>query len=412
MLELELGRPAREVVATTTPTSELRRIASIDILRGLIMALMALDHTRDFFTDLTFEPETLSKTDSVLFATRWVTHFCAPMFFFLAGTSAFLYGRKRSKSQLTAFLATRGLWLILLEFTLVGTAWSFLFPWGFFGVIWALGASMLILAALVLLPMRWLIGVAVAVILCHDLLDPVRPEQVGAWSWLWGILHARGDIELPGGVKLFVLFPLIPLVAVMAAGYACGQLFVLDRGRRQRLLLASGGILTAAFIVLRFTNIYGNPPPGLGGVSQGDWHLQSSAAKTIILFLDVEKYPPSLQYLLMTLGPSMLLLAALEHERVARALALLRTYGQAPLFFYVAHIYLIHGLAVLVALATGQPTSWLFHGAIFADTPAGYGHGLPFIYFMWLGVLAILYVPCRWLAEIKNRRRDWWLSYL
>lgn len=412
MLELELGRPAREVVATTTPTSELRRIASIDILRGLIMALMALDHTRDFFTDLTFEPETLSKTDSVLFATRWVTHFCAPMFFFLAGTSAFLYGRKRSKSQLTAFLATRGLWLILLEFTLVGTAWSFLFPWGFFGVIWALGASMLILAALVLLPMRWLIGVAVAVILCHDLLDPIRPEQVGAWSWLWGILHARGDIELPGGVKLFVLFPLIPLVAVMAAGYACGQLFVLDRGRRQRLLLASGGILTAAFIVLRFTNIYGNPPPGLGGVSQGDWHLQSSAAKTIILFLDVEKYPPSLQYLLMTLGPSMLLLAALEHERVARALALLRTYGQAPLFFYVAHIYLIHGLAVLVALATGQPTSWLFHGAIFADTPAGYGHGLPFIYFMWLGVLAILYVPCRWLAEIKNRRRDWWLSYL
>jgi len=376
------------------------------------MALMALDHTRDFFTDLTFEPETLSKTDSVLFATRWVTHFCAPMFFFLAGTSAFLYGRKRSKSQLTAFLATRGLWLILLEFTLVGTAWSFLFPWGFFGVIWALGASMLILAALVLLPMRWLIGVAVAVILCHDLLDPIRPEQVGAWSWLWGILHARGDIELPGGVKLFVLFPLIPLVAVMAAGYACGQLFVLDRGRRQRLLLASGGILTAAFIVLRFTNIYGNPPPGLGGVSQGDWHLQSSAAKTIILFLDVEKYPPSLQYLLMTLGPSMLLLAALEHERVARALALLRTYGQAPLFFYVAHIYLIHGLAVLVALATGQPTSWLFHGAIFADTPAGYGHGLPFIYFMWLGVLAILYVPCRWLAEIKNRRRDWWLSYL
>jgi len=412
VLELELGRPAREVVATTTPTSELRRIASIDILRGLIMALMALDHTRDFFTDLTFEPETLSKTDSVLFATRWVTHFCAPMFFFLAGTSAFLYGRKRSKSQLTAFLATRGLWLILLEFTLVGTAWSFLFPWGFFGVIWALGASMLILAALVLLPMRWLIGVAVAVILCHDLLDPIRPEQVGAWSWLWGILHARGDIELPGGVKLFVLFPLIPLVAVMAAGYACGQLFVLDRGRRQRLLLASGGILTAAFIVLRFTNIYGNPPPGLGGVSQGDWHLQSSAAKTIILFLDVEKYPPSLQYLLMTLGPSMLLLAALEHERVARALALLRTYGQAPLFFYVAHIYLIHGLAVLVALATGQPTSWLFHGAIFADTPAGYGHGLPFIYFMWLGVLAILYVPCRWLAEIKNRRRDWWLSYL
>ena len=376
------------------------------------MALMALDHTRDFFTDLTFEPETLSQTNSALFATRWVTHFCAPMFFFLAGASAFLYGRNKSKSRLAAFLSTRGLWLILLEFTVVGTAWTFRVPWGFFGVIWALGASMLILAALVPLPMRWLVGLAAAGIVFHDLLDPIRPDQFGPVGWLGGILHARGDIQLPSGAKQFVLFPLIPLTAVMTAGYASGQLFVLDRDRRQRFLLVSGVILTAAFVVLRFTNVYGNPPPGLGGVSQGDWHPQSSWAKTIILFLDVEKYPPSLQYLLMTLGPSMLLLAALERERIAQALALLRTYGQVPLFFYVAHLYLIHGLAVLVALATGQPMSWLFHGAIFTDTPAGYGHGLPFIYVMWLSVLALLYIPCRWLAEIKTRRRSWWLSYL
>lgn len=401
-----------------TPASVNTRIDSIDILRGLVMVVMALDHTRDYFSYLRFEPENLASTWTALFLTRWVTHFCAPLFFFLAGTGAFFYGRRRTPAELTRFLWTRGLWLIVLEFTLVGTAWTFQFPFGFFGVIWALGASMVLLAAAVRLPVRWLGALSVIMIATHDLLDGIRPEQFGSMGWVWTVLHVRGFVELPFHLEELVLFQIIPWVGVMGAGYAFGTLFLLEPERRQRLIFRLGVACTLAFILLRATNIYGNPPAGPGGVSQGDWHIQPTVEKTVILFLDVEKYPPSLQFLLMTLGPSFLLLAWRDKRgsREARPSALasvLGTYGRVPLFYYVLHLYLIHTLAVLMAVLFHQPFEWLLHGAFFLNRlPDGYGHGLPFIYLMWLAAVVILYLPCRWWAELKRTRKNWWLSYL
>jgi uncharacterized membrane protein len=396
----------------TVSRTAMQRIPAIDALRGLIMIAMALDHTRAFFTDLRFEPENVARTNLALFATRWVTHFCAPMFFLLAGTSAFLYAQHSSLPELRRFLWTRGLWLIVLEFTAIGTAWTFTFPWGFFGVIWALGASMVILSAVVALPIRWTLAVSIVIIAGHNLLDPLRPEQLGRMAWIGTLLHARGDIVLPFGLHQFVLFPLIPLAAVMSAGYGFGQLYLLDRGRRRTILMVLGLGLTLAFVVLRATNVYGNPPMNLGGVSQGAWQLQTTVEKTLILFFDVEKYPPSLQYLVMTIGPSVLLLALLDVERRPRGVEMLVVFGRVPMFFYVLHLYLIHGLAIVVAAVTGQPVRWLFHGAIWGTTPPDYGHGLAFVYVLWMTVVVVLYFPCRWFAELKHRRREWWLSYL
>jgi uncharacterized membrane protein len=399
-------------VATTTATAPTTRIVSLDIFRGLIMVVMALDHTRDFFTNLRFEPETLAQTYTALFFTRWITHFCAPMFFFLAGTGAFFYGRRRTPPELSHFLWTRGLWLIFLEFTVIGTAWTFQIPFGFFGVIWALGASMVIVAAIVRLPMRWVGALSIAMIVGHNLLDPLRPSQFGSLAWLWTLLHARGGVLLPFHIPNFVLFPLIPWVGVMSAGYVFGQIYLLERARRRRLLSILGSVLIAAFLLLRLTNVYGNPPVGQGGVSQGEFHIQPTLEKNVILFLDVEKYPPSLQFLLMTLGPSFLLLAWLDKTYVPRGLGPLLTFGRVPMFFYVLHLYVIHLLAVAAAALRHQPVGWLFHGAFLAGSPDGYGYNLPFIYVMWITAVAILYLPCRWFAALKQRRKDWWLSYL
>jgi uncharacterized membrane protein len=396
------------------------RIVSLDIMRGLVMVIMALDHTRDFFTNLRFEPEALSKTYYALFFARWITHFCAPLFFFLAGTGAFFYCRRRTPQALSRFLWTRGLWLIVLELTVVGTGWTFLFPWGFFGVIWALGACMVLMAAVVRMPLRWVAAFSAILILGHDLLDPVRPQRFGSFAWLWTILHVRGGMWLPFvHIRTFVLFPLVPWVGVMAAGYVFGSVYLLDKERRQKLIAQIGLGLTLLFIFLRLTNLYGNPPVGLGGVSQGEWHVQPTIEKTMILFFDVEKYPPSLQFLLMTLGPSLLLLAWLDKRLDQKdgkstpwAMSPLLTFGRVPMFFYILHLYLIHSLAILVGLLTHQPISWLFHGGFMFGAPDGWGYGLPFVYLMWITAVVILYFPCRWFEGVKQRRKDWWLSYI
>lgn len=409
---MSISAPTARPTASPVNALPSTRIVSLDIFRGLIMVIMALDHTRDFFTNVPFEPETITKTWPALFFTRWITHFCAPMFFLLAGTGAYLYGHRRAPAELTRFLWTRGLWLVVLEFTIVGTAWSFQIPFGFFGVIWALGASMILMAAIVRLPIRSITALAAAMILFHDLLDRIRPAQFGSLAWLWALLHNRGGVLLPFGVRQFVLFPLIPLVGVMAAGYVLGTLYTLDLQRRKQWLVRLGCGITVLFVVLRLTNLYGNPPAGLGGVSQGDFHIQPTLAKNIILFLDVEKYPPSLQFLLMTIGPSFLLLAWLDRETVPRALSALWTFGRVPMFFYVLHLYVIHSLAIIVSAVRGQSLHWLLHGGIFGETPPGYGYDLPFVYLMWITALLLLYLPCRWFAELKRKREDWWLSYL
>jgi uncharacterized membrane protein len=231
---------------------------------------------------------------------------------------------------------------------------------------------MVIMAAAVRLPVRWLAGISIAVIATHDLFDRVRPQQFGEYGWIWSLLHVRRFVMLPFQIPEFVLFQIVPWVAVMGAGYAFGTLYLMEPERRRRWIARIGIVLVAAFILLRVTNLYGYPPVGLGGVSQGDWHVQPTVEKTIVLFLDVEKYPPSLQFLLMTLGPSMLLLAWLERTANAGSggpLHFLVWCGRVPLFFYILHLYLIHILAVLAAVAFRQPVALAFPWRVFRGSP-------------------------------------------
>lgn len=368
------------------------RIASIDVLRGLVMALMALDHTRDFFSAGGFNPRDV--TEPALFLTRWVTHLCAPTFIFLAGLSAFLYGRGRSAHELSRFLFVRGFWLILIEFTLIRFGWTF--DLGFHrwtaGVIFAIGASMVVLAALVWLP-RWAIAaVALAMIAGHNLLDGVNAGDLEVGASVWHVLHQPGLVQLGEGASVYVLYPLIPWIGVMAAGYALGPVMQLEPEARRRLLFRLGAALTLGFVLLRASNIYGDP---------ASWTVQAAWPATVLSFLDCEKYPPSLLYLMMTLGPAMMLLALFEHARGTFA-RVLTTFGQVPFFFYVVHIYFIH----VIAVATG----FVMTGA-FTSNPT-IGIGLPGIYLVWLAVLILLYPICRWFASLKERGTGWWWTYL
>ncbi len=366
------------------------------------MVLMALDHTRDFFGNSGGNPRDVA--EPALFLTRWITHYCAPTFIFLAGLSAFLYGaRGRSTGEVSRYLATRGLLLVVLEFTLIRMGWT-LAPFGVSfvgGVIWAIGMSMIALAVLIHLPRAALIAVALAMIAGHNLLDGVRAEMLGDLGWLWTVLHQPGLLQLGGGATLYVLYPLVPWIGVMAAGYAFGPLFQRDARSRSRILTALGGGLLLGFVLLRASNLYGDPAP---------WQAQESTLATVLSFINCEKYPPSLLYLMMTLGPSLLLLAAFEnvHGRLA---GWITVFGRVPLFYYVTHLYLIHLLAgVMVLIVYRDDLSWLSNSP--PQKPADYGLSLPGVYATWLGVVTLLYPACRWFAALKQRRREWWWSYL
>jgi uncharacterized membrane protein len=379
---------ADAIAVRTVSRAEQGRIASVDVLRGLVMALMALDHTRDFFGTGSFNPRDVA--EPALFLTRWITHLCAPTFIFLAGLSAFLYGRGRSVAETSRFLLVRGLWLIVIEFTLVRFGWTFeldLFQENTAGVIFVIGASMVALAALIWLP-RWAIAaLALVMIAGHNLFDGIRAEQLGQGGALWHVLHQPGMVRLSDHIKLFVLYPLVPWIGVMAAGYALGPVMQREPDARQRLLFGLGAAVTLGFVLLRATNLYGDPAL---------WSTQANGLATVLSFLNCEKYPPSLLYMMITLGPALMLLAAFEHARGVWA-RVLATFGQVPFFFYVVHIYLIHTLAI----AAGST-------AILPKT----GIGLPGIYLIWLLVLVLLYPICRWFAGLKQRGSGWWWSYL
>jgi uncharacterized membrane protein len=368
------------------------RIGSVDTLRGLVMVIMALDHTRDFFTNTGFNPRDV--TDPLLFLTRWITHFCAPTFILLAGLSAYLHGRRKTVGELSRFLLVRGLWLITLDLTLIKFGWRFevdLYRLGA-GVIFVIGASMLILAALAWLP-RWAIAsLFLMMIAGHNLLDSVRAEDLSDASWLWHLLHEPGLVPLGDNVTLYILYPLIPWVGVMAGGYLLGPVMQLDERTRQRILFKLGAAVTVGFIVLRAISLYGDPAP---------WTAQETWLSTTLSFLDCEKYPPSLLYLMMTLGPALMLLAWFDEARGPLA-SLFATFGRVPFFYYVIHIYLIHALAVATAFAmTGVVTT----------TPE-INFSLGSLYLIWLIVLMLLYPICRWFAEVKENRSGWWWAYL
>jgi len=379
------------------------------------MVIMALDHARDFMTNLRFAPEDTSHTYGALFFTRFITHYCAPVFAFLAGAGAFLStSRGKSLPELSHFFFTRGLWLVLLEFTVVDFAWGFV-PWAHGGVIWILGWCMIAMALIVRLPIRWITVLGLGMIASHNLLDRMNPAAFGKIYWLWMLLHSPGRIPVIHGFSFSVRYVLIPWVGVMAVGFAFGKLLL--RTDRRKWLLTLGMSTTVLFFVLRGINLYGNGVAGLlfgSPRSAGPWSVQPTLSLTVISFFNVLKYPPSLDYLLVTLGPPLILLGLLDSAEARGGPGrVLLIFGRVPLFYYVLHIYLLNVMARLSALVFHQP---IFHGTVigdFAQRPAGYGHGLPFIYGMWILAIAILYLPCRWFMEFRSRHRDWaWLSYL
>jgi len=399
-----------------------RRIDSIDLLRGIVMVIMMLDHTRDFVHNaaLQFDPTDLSRTNIALFFTRWITHFCAPVFVFLAGTGAYLQlARGKSKAQLSRFLVTRGLWLIFLELTIVKLG-VFFNPdirfLGFLQVIWVIGVSMIILAVLIYLPKSVIAALGLSMIALHNLLDTIR---VDGWHGpgsaspalshkLWIVLHQAfytfpifGD----NSPVVAVIYPLIPWVGVMAVGYAFGALYQLDAQRRRRLLLIIGGAVTALFIVIRATNLYGDPR---------EWSQQTNVIFTVLSFVNTTKYPPSLLFLLMTLGPAILALALFEARTSGGAIRdFFVTFGRVPLFFYLLQWFTAHIISIVLHLAFGKPASWLWQSPInFGRPQPGIGFNLAVVYLAWIAGVLLLYPLCRWFAGVKQRRRDWWLSYL
>jgi len=375
------------------------RLDSLDLLRGFVMALMALDHTRDYWSHSRFDPTDLAVTTPALFATRWITHLCAPTFMLLVGTGAYLsLSRGMSKRALSTFLLTRGLWMIVLEFTVVKLGWFLSdFDPQFYPllVLWALGWSMIILAALIHLPLRAIAVVSATIVVGHNALDTIHAVDLGAFGPVWTVLHEGGPVVSSHGWNVFAAYPLIPWMGVAGLGYVLGAMLSrddvrTDPVRRRRLLMMIGAALLAVFVILRVADVYGEPMPWQHG----------EVATTVMSFFNVTKYPPSLLYVCATLGVAMLLLALFDGWRGAVADVLI-TFGRVPMFFYLLHIPLIHAAA---NIAYGGER------ALFSPDP----WGLPLwgVYAVWLAACAVLYPLCRWYAGVKARSTSVWLRYL
>lgn len=389
------------------------RIASVDLLRGLVMVIMALDHVRDYFGIASFVPEDLAQSSSAYFFTRWITHFCAPVFVFLSGVSAWLYQSNygASKAALSRFLISRGLWLILVEATIITIFWQFSYSFIILQIIWVIGCSMVVLGLLVFLPRTLVLALGVAMIVLHNgLLDGIEAARFGDFAWVWHTLHVQGYVPFPDGMILdgvFFAYPLIPWVGVMAVGYAMAPLMESPAAERKRLLLVTGAAIIAAFLVLRGFNIYGESGTKWADAlwqdhGRGPWFAFMS-------FLNLSKYPPSLLFLCMTLGPALMLLAVLEKWR-GRLADIVIVFGRVPFVFYVLHIPFIHALSSVWTkikfdvwdVAFFNPAAW----------PSGYAPSLPRVYLVWAAVVILMYFPCKRFMDYRRTHKHWWLSYV
>jgi uncharacterized membrane protein len=387
-----------------------KRIESVDLLRGIIMIIMALDHVRDYFHAgaFLFDPTDLSKTTTVLFFTRWITHFCAPVFMLLSGISAYLVGMKKGKKYLSKFLLTRGLWLIFLEFTIVSFGWYFdiHFTAIDFLVIWALGVSMIFLAAIIYLPLPWIIITSLIIVFGHNLLDSIHVPGTGPASFFWAMLHEQQLFEY-GDHLFFIGYPLVPWIAVMALGYCIGNIYnnEFNSAKRKKILAELGGAALLLFVILRFSNMYGDSSP---------WSSQSGTLFTMLSFINVSKYPPSLLYLLITCGPALLFLAYSENAKSWFSTQL-KMIGRVAMFYYLVHLYIIHLLAMAATYLCGFKWSdmVLTFWVSFSPNLKGYGFSLGFVYAVWFVVIVMLYFLCRWYDSYKRSHvQYWWLSYL
>lgn len=366
-----------------------RRIDSIDILRGIVMVLMALDHTRDYYLTgiYNINPTDLEHTYPMLFFTRWITHFCAPVFILLSGTAAFLYQNKKGRKATSVFLLTRGIWLILLELTIVRVGWnmnplshSFMLQ-----VIWVIGASMVVMSAVIWLRTWMVLAIGLSAVSLHNLMDGfvLNPDQ--PFYILWSVFENPQRIYI-GPFRFFTLYPVLPWLGVMAVGYVMGKLFVpgYPTIQRQRVLFAFGAFAIMLFLLLRSTNLYGNPTP---------WSEQKDTVFTLLSFLDLEKYPPSFLFLLMALGPALWILPLLERV-TGRAHLLFKTIGQVPLFYYVVHLYVIHLSSLAIHALFGKGEN---------------GWPLWVTYVAWICIVALLYPLCKWYGKIK--RNSTWIGW-
>lgn len=394
----------------TQTSKSARRVESVDALRGLVMIIMALDHVREFHHvgAMSFQPEDLTRTTPLLFMTRWITHFCAPVFMFTAGLAAFYWMRRgRTPAELTAFLAKRGLWLILIDLVVIRLIMFFGLESGpvILNVLWALGWSMLALGLLARLPAGMLAGFSIAMILLHNLADSITPAAFGRAAWVWNVIHQQGLFRL-GPVMFISAYPLIPWIGVMAAGFCFGRIMVLSPGKQRAWTFRIGLALTIGFFVLRGINAYGDPQK---------WSVQASPIMTVLSFLRCNKYPPSLDFLLMTLGPALMLLAWFGRFSFS-ALNPLIVFGRTPLFFFVVHLLIAHLLSIPLALMRYGRADFLLQplpsmGGSPESYPAGYGLSLGATYLVWIAVVVLMYPLCVWFKGVKERRRWGWLAY-
>jgi uncharacterized membrane protein len=388
---------------TEAITIKRARLESVDLLRGVIMIIMALDHTRDFFGQ-PGSPTNLATASVALFFTRWITNFCAPVFFLLLGTGAWLSLRKRTKSELSRFLFTRGLWLLFLELTLfrcLAVQFNFDYHVTIINVLWALGWSMIVLSVLVYLPACAVTTFGAVMIATHNLLDSINSANP-----FWSILHSPNIIFSSPGHTVLVAYPLIPWVGVTATGYGLGQIYGWTPERRRALLLRLGIGLTVAFVVIRAINVYGDP---------SHWTAQRTSIYTVLSFLNTTKYPPSLLFLLMTLGPALIFLAIFD-TYTPRLLRPVLIIGKVPMFYFLLHFFLIHLFAVVICYARYGHIYWMFQSSDLANFPItqlpGWGLTLPLVYLLWTIVVVAMYPLCRWYAALKQRSNNPWLSYL
>lgn len=406
--------PTAAAVLTETPRdvlTEKPRIASIDVMRGIVMVIMALDHARDFFhaDAFVYDPTDLEKTTPFLFLTRFITHFCAPTFVLLAGTAVRISQQRKSKGEISRFLLSRGLWLILLEVTVVRFSMLFqlYYDVSIFQVIWAIGFCMVLMAAIIHLPFRLILALGFIITFGHDILHVVQLKAGDPFLIPWTFIHQANFIEVLPGAFAMVPYPFLPWLGIILLGYCLGEWYTrgFDAARRKKLLLRTGIIAILLFCVLRSFNLYGDP---------SHWSEQKNAVYTFLSFINVTKYPVSLQYTLLTLGPVLILLAWLERINHA-ALRPFDIIGRVPLFYYILHFYLLHLAALtLYMISSGKGLSEIdFHfTAGFSGLPPGYGFPLIGAYIAWLSVVLILYPFCNWYNKYKSTHKMWWLSYL
>ncbi len=393
-------------ISITQQIQKNHRIKSIDLLRGLVMVIMALDHTRDFFhwSVQYYDPLDFSHTSTPIFLTRWITHFCAPVFVFLAGTSAWLTGVRKGKKALSKFLVTRGLWLVFLEITFVNFGIFFDIHFGFIllQTIWALGISMIFLSFLIYLPKRILLLLALAIIFLHNTLDPIHVEGTGADAFLWSAVHDPKFFPY-SPTKIFLAYPVLSWIGLMTAGYCFGELYTrFDEAKRKKILIYIGLGCILLFIILRLANVYGDA---------SKWSEQKTSVFTFLSFINATKYPPSLLYMLMTIGPSILFLAFTE-KPLNKFGKIISIYGKVPMFYYLIHFYVIHIASIIAGLLAGLTLQQMI-----SFTPnnllPGFGFKLWVVYLVWMTIVALLYPLCKRYAKYKSEHPEkWWLSYL